>query len=73
MDESKEKQKRLGITIAITAGATYILSALVGGILMNTSISLTMPMVHGIRLAIALVVGFAVWNILNKKGQMPDN
>jgi len=73
MDESKEKQKRLSYTILITVGITYILSALVGAFLMNTSVSLTMPMVHGIRLVIALVVGFAVWNILKKKGQMPEN
>jgi chromate transport protein ChrA len=73
MDESKERKQRLGLTIVISAGATYILSALVGALLLNSSVTLTMPMVHGIKLVIFLVVGFAVWNILKQKGQMPKN
>ena len=72
MDKSKENRHRLGLTIIITSGATYILSILVGSLLMNV-ITLTMPMVLGIKLVIALVIGFAVWNILKGKGQMPDN
>jgi len=67
MEPSQKMKPSLGLTIVITAGASYIISALVGGLLINSSVKLTLPMVQGIRIGIFLVVGFAVWNILKKE------
>ena len=72
MNSSKEIRKRLGLTIVVSAGITYVLSILVIGLLMNvTTISILTAQV--IKLIIFGIIGFAVWNILAKKGQMPEN
>lgn len=72
MDKSKEIKRRLGLTILITVGATYILTILVVGLLMNIT-TITLQMAKLIRVIIAVVTGIAVWNILKKKGQIPGN
>ena len=72
MDKSKIIRQRLGLTIIITVGATYIITTLVVGILMNIT-TISLPMAQGIRLVIAGVIGFAVWNILKKQEQTKDN
>jgi len=72
MDEqTKIFRRRLGYTIIITVGATYVLTLLVVGILMNiTTVSMTMAQL--IRLCIATITGFTVWNILKKNEQTKD-
>jgi len=72
MDNSKQIRTRLSYTILISVGATYIITALVGGLLINSDVKLTLPMVQGIRIGIFIVVGFAVWNILKRNEQQPD-
>ena len=60
------------MTIIITVGATYILTILVVGLLMNIT-TISLPMAQAIRLLIAAVIGFSVWNILKKNEQPKDN
>ena len=67
MGSPKNIRQRLGLTILITVGATYILSILVVGLLMKAT-TVTISIAQVIRLIIAIVVGFSVWNILGKEG-----
>ena len=72
MDKSKEFRKRLGYTLVITGLSAHFVAGLIGTLLIQV-MPLTVPMAYGIKLLTALVIGFAVWNILWKKGQMPEN
>ena len=70
MKLSNNIRNRLGLTIIITVGATYIVSILVVGLLINTT-EITIQSAQLIRLIIAGIIGFAVWNIL-KKGKLKE-
>jgi len=66
MKSAKNFRQRLGLTIVITVGATYIISLLVVGLLM-TATTVTAPMAQIIRLVIAIVIGVSAWNLLGKR------
>lgn len=72
MDKSKELRKRLGYTLLITGGATYIIAGLIGVLLMQ-AMTISLPMVHIIQFLTAVIIGFIVWNILGKEGQLPKH
>ena len=72
METTKTIRSRLGKTIIITVGATYVLSILVVGLLINIA-EITLPVAQTIRFVIAGIIGFATWNILKKNEQSSNN
>lgn len=72
IDQSKTIRRRLSYTILITVGATYVLTLLVVGLLMNIT-TVSMAAAQTIRLVIAVIIGFATWNILKENEQTEDD
>ncbi|MCF7818479.1 MAG: hypothetical protein K9M54_11425 [Kiritimatiellales bacterium] len=65
MRSLKNFRQRMGLTIVVTVGATYIISLLVVGLLMSAT-TVTVLMAQVIRLVIAIIVGVPVWKLLGK-------